>query len=49
MMNDIKIEEVNRYLKQILTINRDIPDIKPAGLGDDRAFHGALAYLKAKK
>jgi len=45
MMRDISIKQVIEYTHQLVTFTPQPPDIKPAALGDDRAFYGALALV----
>ncbi len=49
LMNKIKIDLVKQYAKQIISFVPHQPEITPATLGDDRAFYGALAWLKRRR
>lgn len=42
----IPVERVEHHLREILDIFPDIPNIKPAALGDYGGLHGALARLR---
>lgn len=51
MMNKvgISVEKTENYLKEILTIYPEIPQIKKSQLGDLGGLYGAMAYLKDLK
>lgn len=46
MMRDIPIDLVAKHTRQLTTFFPEPPLIKPASLGDDRAFYGALQLIK---
>lgn len=48
MMKDIPIDLVAKHARQLITFFPEPPLIKPARLGDDRAFYGALELIKNK-
>lgn len=43
------VDNVNKYLKEILIIFPELPEVKKAKLGDFGGLYGALAYLKQIK
>jgi glucokinase len=46
MMKDIPLDQVINHTTGLTTFAPQPPAIKPASLGDDRAFYGALTLLK---